>query len=89
MFVEHKKPVGIFTDFDATLFFRNNTEGLILIQDIEITLRQYIESVLQDEQAMQAALMVAFGADKIIPQANRQENMISYRGWLYTANYYG
>lgn len=62
--VEGIYPKGILTDYDTTTFFRNLTEDLIFVQDIEITLRQYIDSVIDTEHRMQAALMRAFGANK-------------------------
>ncbi len=65
--VEGRKPKGILTDYDTTHFFRNISEGLILIEDIEVPLRQYIESVFSTESQMEAALMRAFKADKQDP----------------------
>jgi CBS domain-containing protein len=58
------KPVGILTNFDATHFLKETTEGLVIIQDIEIRLRKYIESILYNDNLMQAALFTAFGPDK-------------------------
>lgn len=65
--VESRKPVGILTNYDTTNFFRDISEGLILVEDIEVSLRQYIESVYYTEQKMQAALLRAFNADKKDP----------------------
>jgi CBS domain-containing protein len=62
--IENQKPVGILTDYDTTNFFRNYSEDLINIQDVEETLRQYIEGVLKTGPIMLAALMRAFGHDK-------------------------
>jgi CBS domain-containing protein len=62
--VEDQKPIGILTDYDTTQFFRNLSEGLIIIQDIEVTLRQYIESVFRNTHSIDAALMLAFKPDK-------------------------
>lgn len=62
--VENDKPVGIVTSYDTTHFFRDLSEGLIWAQDIEVTLRQYIERAFPNEQAMQSALMRAFGPDR-------------------------
>jgi CBS domain-containing protein len=61
---EGNKPRGILTDFDMTQFFRDISEGLILIEDIEVTLRQHIEKAFPDEHAMLAALMSAFKHDR-------------------------
>ena len=41
-----KIPVGIITDYDTTHFFRDWSEGLIRIQNIELTLRKYIKNGL-------------------------------------------
>lgn len=62
--VDGKKPIGILTYYDATRFFQERTKGLILVEDIEITLRGYIEAVCDTESKMKAALVIAFGIDK-------------------------
>src|SRR5262245_30055091 len=36
---EGRKPIGLLTHYDTTHFFRNLTEGLIIVEDIETTLR--------------------------------------------------
>lgn len=65
--VEDHVPIGILTDYDTTVFFRNYSEGLIFVQDVELTLRGYIESLLPDENPRTAALLRAFGADRRDP----------------------
>lgn len=62
--VDEGKPIGILTDYDTTHFFREVTEGLIFIQDIELTLRKYIERAFPDESALNTALITAFGVDR-------------------------
>lgn len=62
--VEGSKPIGILTDYDTTHFFREFSEGLILIQDIELTLRQSIERAFPDGASLTEALIFAFGVDK-------------------------
>lgn len=57
-------PIGIITAYDMTNFFRNYSDGLIRVQDVEVTLRQYIESLLNTEQKMKSALYRAFGPDR-------------------------
>jgi predicted transcriptional regulator len=59
-----RKPVGIITDYDTTHFFRDWSEGLIRIQNIELTLRKYIKSVFETEAALTVALMQVFNVDK-------------------------
>ena len=58
------KPIGILTAYDTTNFFRDLTEGLIFLEDIELTLRQYIEEVIPSTHAMDAALVRAFGQNR-------------------------
>jgi len=41
-----KKPIGIVTDFDSGQFFHRYSEGIMLCQDIEVSLRRHIEDVL-------------------------------------------
>lgn len=59
--VDNGEPCGILTDYDTTHFFREIAGGLILVQDIEETLRKYIEAAFSKDNPMQAALMFAFG----------------------------
>ena len=71
--VNEKKPIGILTAYDTTHFFRDLSEGLILVEDIEVTLRQYIESVFVTENSMQAALLQAFRPDRQDPTRPAKE----------------
>lgn len=71
--VDHNKPVGILTAYDTTHFFRDLSEGLILVEDIEITLRQYIETMFTDEHSRDAALLRAFRHDKQDPTKPAKE----------------
>lgn len=72
-------PQGILTHYDLTRFFRDLSEGLILVEDIEVTLRQYIEAAFTTESAMQAALMRAFRPDKRDPtKPARQYDELSF-----------
>jgi hypothetical protein len=71
--VENQKPVGILTDYDTTHFFRDLSEGLIIVEDIEVTLRQYIEAVFPNSHSMDAALMHAFKENKKDPYRPAKE----------------
>ena len=71
--VVNHKPTGIVTDYDTTFFFRNYSDGLIQVQDVEITLRQHIESILNTEQKMKSALCHAFGQDRRDPSKLAKE----------------
>jgi len=71
--VDQQKPVGILTDYDTTNFFRDLTEGLIMVQDIEVTLKQYIESVFSTEDALQDALIRSFKVDESDPSKPTEE----------------
>jgi CBS domain-containing protein len=61
------KPKGIITAYDIAEFFRDVSEGLILVEDIEVTLRQHIERAFPNEHAVNAALMSAFKPDRQDP----------------------
>ncbi len=50
------KIAGVLTNYDTTYFFKDITEGQILVQDIELTLRQYIEKILPTDELRQAAI---------------------------------
>lgn len=67
--VQDGNPIGIVTAYDTTQFFQSISGGLILVEDIEVTLRQYIEKIFETEKARNAALMKAFGASKREPAA--------------------
>lgn len=62
--VDQDKPIGILTAYDTTHFLRDLSEGLILVEDIEVTLRHYIETIFPNENSLDAALMQAFRADR-------------------------
>src|SRR5260370_18636728 len=62
--VDNGEPHGILTDYDTTHFFRDIAGGLLLVEDIEMTLRKYIESAFLGENQMQAALIKAFGTNR-------------------------
>jgi CBS domain-containing protein len=70
---KNNKPVGILTDYDMTQFFRDLSEGLIFIEDIEVTLRQYIQKAFPDEHSLMAALMTAFKPDRRDPSRPAKE----------------
>lgn len=71
--VNNKEPVGILTNYDTTKFFQDLTEGLIIIEDIEVTLRQYIEKVFSNKERMNAALFRAFKENKKNPTLPARE----------------
>lgn len=70
---KNNKPVGILTDYDMTQFFRDLSEGLIFVEDIEVTLRQNIEKAFPEEHSMMAALMAAFKPDRRDPSKPAKE----------------
>ena len=57
--VVENKPVGIVTDYDTTVFFHNYSDGMILVQDVETTLKQYILEVLDTNELFVEALKSA------------------------------
>lgn len=62
--VEERKPVGVLTYFDLTQFFRAVSEGIMIVEDIEVTLRQYLDSVFATDGQRIAAMFRAFGHHK-------------------------
>lgn len=77
--VQNRRPIGVVTYYDVTHFFRNVSEGLMYVEDIEVTLRQYIESVYTDESKLTAALIRVFGQSKQYPgQPYRQYEQLSF-----------
>jgi CBS domain-containing protein len=71
--VKDNKPKGILTDYDTTQFFRNLSEGLIFVEDIEFTLRQHIQKAFPDERSMMAALIATFKPDRRDPSRPAKE----------------
>jgi CBS domain-containing protein len=71
--VDHDRPIGILTDYDTTHFFRDLSEGLILVEDIEVTLRHYIEATHPNEHSLDTALMRAFRAHRQDPTRPAKE----------------
>lgn len=66
--VEENRPIGILTEFDMARFFRDVTEDLLIVEDIEISLRNTVERILSSEQAMKTALINAHGANSNNPE---------------------
>lgn len=71
--IDHDRPIGILTDYDTTHFFRDLSEGLILVEDIEVTLRRYVESIHPNEHSLDTALMRAFRAQRQDPTRPAKE----------------
>jgi CBS domain-containing protein len=71
--VQDRRPCGILTDYDTTLFFRDISEGLVQVQDIELTLRQHISAVYPDEASLNAALILVGGAMKDNPSKPKKD----------------
>ena len=64
LIVEDDKPVGIITNFDTTNFFRNLSEGLIIIEDIESALNELIDSEFPTDAKKLDAWFKTFGKDE-------------------------
>lgn len=58
--VSNERPVGIVTNADAVLFFLDVAEGLVYIEDMEVTLRQDIEEAFPTEEKREEAINNAF-----------------------------
>ena len=58
------KPVGILTGKDMTYFFRSLFEGTMMVEQIEVTLRQCVDAAYPDEAARTRALLAAFGPSR-------------------------
>ncbi len=64
---EAGKPAGILTGKDMTLFFHSLFEGLLMVEQIEVTLRQCVERAYPDAESRRRALIAAFGPDRRSP----------------------
>lgn len=72
-------PVGILTGKDMTHFFRTLFEGIILVERVELTLREHVQRAYPDEDALNAAAIAAFGRDPENPHyAIRNPHKLSF-----------
>lgn len=67
MITDGAQPVGILTAKDMSVLFHSLFEGLLLVERIEQHLRAAIAAAFPDDEAYNAALIAAFGADKRDP----------------------
>jgi CBS domain protein len=76
--VDDDRPIGILTHYDTTRYYRELFEGLVWANDIETTLREYIERAFPSAESLRTALTRAFGTDKRNPsQPARSYNDLS------------
>ena len=61
------RPVGILTGKDMTVFFRALFEGIILVERVETILNEQISQAFPSEEALNAAAILAYGADRKDP----------------------
>lgn len=78
--VENNVPVGILTHSDMTAFFRATSELQILVENIELMLREYIETVFPDEASRNQAIIVSLGTDR--HDATRPARSYEYLGFM-------
>ncbi len=81
--VQDRKPIGVVTYYDVTDFFRELSEGLMYVEDIEVTLRQYIDTEFQEGHKLDSALIAVFGEDKRSPgKPNKSYAQMSFYGHM-------
>lgn len=77
--VRDGKPVGIVTYLDTTNFFRENNEGLMYVEDIEVGLRKYVQDIFHDDALLDAALIHVVGESKQNPgHPNKSHDKLSF-----------
>ena len=97
--VRDNKPIGIVTYFDTTNFFRDNNEGLMYVEDIEVGLRKYAEDVFPSDDMLDAALIHVVGESKQNPgHPNKPYDKLSFyeqtqfltheKNWQYFEPYF-
>lgn len=69
---DDNRPVGILTEFDMAHFFRNLTEDLLIVEDIETSLRQVVNTSLGHDVKLTGALINTFGEDTNNPGEPRR-----------------
>lgn len=65
--VEENRPTGVLTEYDMAHFFRNMTEDLLTVEDIEVSLRQTAQRILATTEVLNEALINAHGEDSKQP----------------------
>ncbi|HMN29841.1 MAG TPA: DUF4268 domain-containing protein, partial [Caldilineaceae bacterium] len=94
--VEGRKPIGLLTFYDTTHFFRNISEGLIFVEDVETTLREYVRKIYATEERMNQGLIHSFGRDGTKPRKEfdeltfgEQTNLITHpKNWADFESYF-
>lgn len=64
------KLVGIITSFDATEYFRRNSEDMMLVEDIEATLKYYVRTALGVDEVEADTPTVRTAIEEITPSKN-------------------
>ncbi len=76
---EDDKPTGILTGRDMTMFFRSLFEGLLLVEQIETTLKRCFETAFPTPDAQRKAMIAAFGPSSHNPnRPARGEEYLSF-----------
>ncbi|MDL1897887.1 CBS domain-containing protein [Anaerolineae bacterium CFX7] len=78
--VENNVPVGLLTHSDMTAFFRATSEVQILVENIELILRGYIETAFPDEASRNQAIILSLGTDRHDP--TRPSRSYEYLGFM-------
>jgi hypothetical protein len=82
--IENEKPVGILTNYDMAQFFLDLTGDLLIVEDIEISLRQSIQTIFPDHEALNSALIAEFGESKGRPgEPNKDLESLSFGNLIY------
>lgn len=77
--IEDDKPIGLLTGKDMTHFFRTLFEGIILIERIEMKLREYVAQAYPDAATLNAAAKAVFGPGPKNPEfPARNPNRLSF-----------
>ena len=90
--MDGKKPIGLLTDYDMTHFFRDVTGGLIQVEDIEVTLRNYIETILPEGNVRDAAIYRQFKSERKFDEFTLGEQILlvtNEKNWSRFEEYLG
>lgn len=77
--IRGRQPVGILTGKDLTHIFRALCEGIMLVEGVELTLRDHVARAYPSEERLNAATIATFGPDPENPQlAIRNPHALSF-----------
>jgi CBS domain-containing protein len=82
--VDNGRPTGILTNYDLAHFFDDLTGDMLIVEDIETSLRELVMSVHTTEEALNVALAEEFGQERDQPGVPKKKwDDLSFGNLMY------